>query len=77
MRTCIALVWVFSYPKRPIPQLFKEGDGVYNRDVEAVVKLVRDLFPMMRDACDQVVALQCSKGAQNVSPTSIVQTDGL
>ena len=75
-RTCVALVWVFSYPNRPIPAALSIQD-ILHRDVETVAKLARGLFPMMRDACDQVVQLHSCKAVQNVSPTSVVQTETL
>lgn len=70
---CIALAWAFSYPKRELPESLNASNKVTVADVEKIVRLVQELFPMMREACMDVIKLYGSKAQHaTASPTSIV-----
>ena len=70
---CIALAWTFSYPKRMRPESLNASTKVTVVDVEKIVGLVQELFPMMREACLDVIKLYGSKAQKaTVSPTSII-----
>ena len=73
----IALAWTFSYPSRPIPTSLKVCERVAMADVERLTCLVKELFPMMSNTCEEVMKLYESKGKPTiVSPTSIVIDNG-
>ena len=73
----IALAWTFSYPSRPIPTSLKVYERVALEDVERLTCLVKELFPMMSNTCEDVMKLYESKGKPTiVSPTSIVIDNG-
>lgn len=72
--TCLLLAWVFSYPSNDLPTELNMCVDIYKSDFDKIIKWVRELFPMMCDACDK--ATHCYNTRQNskrVSPTSVLQ----
>lgn len=75
MYVAIALAWCFSYPKRELPEDLFAGDRVTAADVRNVVNIVKELYPMMTEACSDVISLYEKKSASTiVSPTSVMMS---
>ena len=70
-RVAVLLVWTFSFPNKQWPQSLSQCEKVFGGDVECIIKIVKELFPMKRDCCEFVYSMLLhKKGSSNSSPTS-------
>ena len=75
MYVTIVLAWCFSYPKRELPEALFAGDCVTVADVRNVVNIVKELYPMMIEACSDATSLYEKKNTSTiVSPTSVMMS---
>lgn len=71
-QTCIFLAWSFSFPGKKLDESLEFCCSVCQKDKETVVSIVRELFPMMCDTCDVVLARHGEKAQYcGISPISV------
>ena len=67
----VLLVWSFSFPNKQWPQSLSLCEKVFGADVECIINIVKELFPMKRDCCEFVHSMLLHKNYKsNSSPTS-------